>query len=100
MFFKKTDHTFSSLPPTVEERDLMRKLSDDLINVLDRHQKLCHDTYQPKNIVSMQINVLTHILVYYFFQTYKSTNPIIPYMTTFLTSLNDIIQHQSVKDHG
>lgn len=102
MFFNKPEiitHRFKAIPPTTEECDLMRKLCDDLQDVLNRHRDLCGDTCQPNVVYSMQINVLTHVLVNYFVQLYNSTKPIIPYMNMFLTHLNDII-HQSTKKHG
>lgn len=107
MFFKKTENRdtddlgasvrFKTIPPNIEERDLMRKLCDDLITVLDRHRNLCSDTHLPHTTSLIQITVLTHVFVHYFVQIYHSTKPIIPYMDTFLTHLNNVIRHQ---DHG
>lgn len=103
MFFNKSKDAkykfFKTLPPSVEERDLMRKLSEDILNVLNRHHSLCSDTCPPNVVNSIQINALTRILVHYFLQLYHTTEPIIPYITLFINNLPDTIRH-SIKDHS
>lgn len=71
-----------------QERDLMRKLKDDIAAALDRNYYICDSLYTQPEIYTMQINVITKVLVYYFDELYGGTDHIIPFMKFFINSYN------------
>lgn len=76
--------TLEYTTPNAEQRDLMRKLTDDIVKVLGRHFELCAPIHNPYQTYTMQINVLMKIVVYYFTARYNNTDQLIPFMDMYL----------------
>lgn len=84
MFKKPVNPTMEYTIPNTEQRDLMQKLSDDIVKVLERHFELCAPIYNPYETFTMQINVIMKIMVHHFIGRHNTTDNIIPFVHMFL----------------
>lgn len=73
-----------------QERDLMRKLKDDIAAALDRNYSLCEGLYTRSEIYTMQINVIAKVIVYYFVKLYGEPDYVVPFMKFFVNNYKKI----------
>lgn len=74
---------------TREERDLMRKLSEDVANACNRNSELYAGVYEPSMILAMQLNVLAHAMAHVFVDLHGDTGEMPAFVESFLSSFHE-----------
>lgn len=75
---------------THEERDLMRRLSEDVARVCWRNAALCEAAkYAPARILDMRLNVLAHAMAHAFIDLYGDTDNMLTFADMFLQSFHE-----------
>ncbi len=75
-----------AVTPTLEERDLMRKLGTDIARACKRNYELCDGVCEQSRALSMQLNVLTIVMISSFVELYGNADKVPEFIEAVLRS--------------